>query len=74
MRFFVFARTEYDQPVARQATLEAPGAEAAAEQARARFGDRLEVRLVPEGAVRWIVGPLPADKVPENEREEVTAA
>jgi hypothetical protein len=73
MRFFVFARTEYDQPVSRQGVVEAEDAESATAEARERFGDRLEVRLVPEDAVRWIVGPLPAEKLPESEREEVGA-
>lgn len=73
MRFFVFARSEYDQPVSRQGVVDADDADAASEEARERFGDRLEVRLVPEDAVRWIVGPLPAGKLPEAEREEVAA-
>lgn len=73
MRFFVFARREYDQPVSRQGSVEGHDADAAADLARERFGDWLEVRLVPESSVRWIVGPLPADKVPEAEREEVAA-
>jgi hypothetical protein len=73
MRFFVFARREYDQPVSRQGVVEAQDADAAAGLARERFGDWLEVRLVPERSVRWIVGPLPADKLPDAEREEVAA-
>ena len=73
MRFFVFARREYERPLHRRATVEAPDADAAAEVARERFGDWLEVRLVPESSVRWIVGPLPAERVPEEEREEVAA-
>ena len=73
MRFFVFARSEYDRPVSRQGVIEAEDASVAAEEARERFGDRLEVRLVPEDAVRWIVGPLPAEKLPEGERGEVHA-
>jgi 1,2-phenylacetyl-CoA epoxidase PaaB subunit len=74
MRWFVFARREYDQPVARQGAIDAGDAGAAAALARERFGDWLEVRLVPEDAVRWIVGPLPADQLPEDEREEVAAS
>jgi hypothetical protein len=73
MRFFVFARSEYDQPVSRQGVVEADDAGAAGEEARERFGDRLEVRLVPEDAVRWIVGPLPAEKLPDEEREAVAS-
>jgi 1,2-phenylacetyl-CoA epoxidase PaaB subunit len=73
MRFFVFARSEYDQPVSRQGVVDADDAEAATGEARERFGDRLEVRLVPEDAVRWIVGPLPAEKLPDEEREAVAS-
>jgi hypothetical protein len=73
MRYFVFARREYDKPVARQAVIEADDATGACAQARVRFGDWLEVRLVPEASVQWIVGPLPADKVPDSEREEAVA-
>jgi hypothetical protein len=68
------ARREYDQPVSRHGVVEAEDAEAAAEAARERFADRLEVRLVPEDAVRWIVGPLPAQRLPEAERAEVAPA
>jgi 1,2-phenylacetyl-CoA epoxidase PaaB subunit len=73
MRFFVFARRAYERPLHRCAAVEAPDADAAAGVARERFGDWLEVRLVPESSVRWIVGPLPAERVPEEEREEVAA-
>lgn len=73
MRFLVFARREYDKPVSRQGVVEAADADAAADAARERFGDALEVRLVPEDSVQWIVGPLPADKVPGDELQEVSA-
>jgi hypothetical protein len=73
MRWFVFARREYDQPVARRAAIDAGDVEAAATLARERFGDWLEVRLVPEESVRWIIGPLPAEKLPDEEREEMAA-
>jgi hypothetical protein len=69
----VFARREYDQPVARRGVIEAESPDAASAEARGRFGDWLEVRLVPEDSVRWIIGPLPAAKLPEAEREEVGA-
>ena len=71
MRYFVFTRREYDQPIARRAVIEAADAETATAQARERFGDWLEVKLVPEDSVKWIVGPLPADRLPDAEREEV---
>jgi hypothetical protein len=74
MRWFVFARREYDQPVARRAAIDAGDVDAATALARERFGDWLEVRLVPEESVRWIIGPLPAERLPDEEREEVTAA
>jgi 1,2-phenylacetyl-CoA epoxidase PaaB subunit len=73
VRYFVFARRDYDQPVSRQGVVEAPDPDAAAARARERYGDWLEVRLVPESSVRWIVGPLPPDRLPEAEREEVAA-
>jgi hypothetical protein len=73
MRYFVFARREYDQPVARQGVIGADNAEAACARTRERFGDWLEVRLVPEASVQWIVGPLPLERVPDHEREEVSA-
>jgi len=72
MRYFVFARHEYDSPLARRAVIEADGAESATAQARERFGDWLEVKLVPEQSINWLVGPLPADRLPQEEREEVT--
>lgn len=73
MRYFVFARREYAEPVARRGFVDARNADAATGQARERYGDWLEVRLVPEDSAKWIVGPLPADRLPEDEREEVTA-
>ncbi len=73
MRYFVFARQEYDQPVARHGMITADDEAAATKQARERLGDWLEVRLIPEESVRWIIGPLPAEQLPEAEREEVAA-
>lgn len=73
MRYFVFARREYAQPVARVGIVEADDAPGASARAGERFGDWLEVRLVPEDSVQWIVGPLRADQLPESEREEVAA-
>jgi hypothetical protein len=71
MRYLVFARRKYDKPVARQGVITADDADAAGAQARERFGDCLEVRLVPEESVQWIIGPLPSEQLPESEREEV---
>lgn len=73
MKYFVFARRQYDQPVARRGVVEADDPDAATAHARERFGDWLEVRLVPEASVQWIVGPLPAEQIPQEEREEVAA-
>ena len=73
MRYYVFARQDYAKPVARQAMIEADDAASACAQARERFGEWLEVRLVPEESIRWIIGPLPAEQHPEQEREEVAA-
>jgi hypothetical protein len=72
MRYFVFARREYDQPVSRQGVIEASDAGAAGTRARERFGDWLEVRLVPEASVQWIVGPLPAGRLPDRELQEAS--
>ncbi|MBV9606789.1 MAG: hypothetical protein JO027_16865 [Solirubrobacterales bacterium] len=73
MRYYVFARQEYDKPVARQAVIESDDADGACAEARERFGDWLEVRLVPEESIRWIAGPLPVEQLPEQEREDVAA-
>lgn len=73
MRYFVFARRDYDKPVSRQGMIDARDAAEASAEARERFGDWLEVRLVPEERVRWIVGPLPSEQLPEWERAEVPA-
>jgi len=73
MRYYLFARQEYAKPVARQAVIEANDAAGACAQARERFGDWLEVRLVPEESIRWIAGPLPVEQLPEQEREQVAA-
>jgi hypothetical protein len=73
VRYFVFARREYDQPVSRQGMIEASDIAAACTRARERFGDWLEVRLVPEASAQWIVGPLPPERLPDREREEVSA-
>jgi hypothetical protein len=73
-RYLIFARREYDKPLSWQGSLEAGDTDGAAKEAQQRFGEWLEVRLVPEDSVQWIVGPLPADKRPAGEREEVAAS
>ena len=73
-RYLIFARREYEKPLSWRGSLEAGDADDAAAEARNRFGEWLEVRLVPEDSVQWIVGPLPPDKRTEGEREEVGAS
>ena len=73
-RYLIFARREYEKPLSWEGSLEAGDADAADAEARNRFGEWLEVRLVPEDSVQWIVGPLPPDKRTEGEREEVGAS
>lgn len=68
-RYLIFVRTRYEDPLALEGDLDAPDDEAAAEDARARFGEGgVEVQLVPENAVRWVVRPGGGDR---EQREEV---
>lgn len=73
-QYRIFARREYDKPLSWQGSLEAGDTDSAAAEAGNRFGEWLEVRLVPEDSVQWIVGPLPPDKRTEGERKEVAAS
>jgi hypothetical protein len=53
-RYFVFARTEYDEPLEHKGDVEAEGAEVAEKRALETFGEEwLEMSLVPEGRVYW---------------------
>jgi len=53
-RYFVFARTEYDEPLEYRGDVEAAGDEEAAKLARERYGkDWLEMSLVPVSAAYW---------------------
>ena len=55
-KYFVFARTEYDEPLEHRGYVEAGSAEEAREQALGEYGeDWLEMSLVPESQVYWAV-------------------
>ena len=53
-RYFVFARTEYDEPLEHRGEVEAGGDEEARKLTLERFGNEwLEMSLVPESQVYW---------------------
>ena len=53
-RYFVFARTEYDEPLEYRGDVEAEGAEEAKKLALENYGGEwLEMSLVPVGQVYW---------------------
>ena len=53
-RYFVFARTEYDEPLEHKGEVEAEGGEEAGRLALERFGEEwLEMSLVPLGQIYW---------------------
>jgi hypothetical protein len=53
-RYLVFARTRYEEPLELQGELEADGDEAAA-AAAPDDSQLIEIQLVPEDAIRWVV-------------------
>ena len=56
-RYRVLGRTAYAEPLEHRGTVEAADDGGAAEAALDRFGDRwVELVLVPERAVHWVVG------------------
>ena len=56
-RYRVLGRTSYPEPLELQGTVEADGDTAAAAAALDRFGDRwVELVLLPERAVHWVLG------------------
>ena len=56
-RYRVLGRTAYAEPLEHRGTVEAADDGEAAEAALDRFGDRwVELVLVPERAVHWVVG------------------
>jgi 1,2-phenylacetyl-CoA epoxidase PaaB subunit len=57
-RYRVLGRTAYPEPLEHQGVVEAADDQAAAAAALDRFGRRwVELVLVPERAVHWVVGP-----------------
>jgi len=53
-RYFVFARTEYDEPLEHRGDVEAQDAEEAKKLALENYGGEwLEMSLVPEGEIYW---------------------
>jgi 1,2-phenylacetyl-CoA epoxidase PaaB subunit len=53
-RYFVFARTEYDEPLEHRGDVEAQDAEEAKKLALENYGGEwLEMLLVPEGEIYW---------------------
>ncbi len=54
--YLVFARTEYSEPVEHQGNIQAADDEEAKKLAVERFGGQwLELVLVPEGDVHWVM-------------------
>lgn len=55
-KYLVFARTEYDEPIEHRGEVEASGDEEAGKIALERFGgDWLEMTLVPEREIHWVL-------------------
>jgi hypothetical protein len=53
-RYFVFARTEYDEPLEHRGDVEAGDAEEAGRRALGQYGEEwLELSLVPVSRVYW---------------------
>ena len=62
-RYRVFGRTSYPEPLEFQGTLAAADDDAAARAALERHGRRwVELVLIPERAMHWILGPAPVDR------------
>jgi len=56
-RYRVLGRTAYPEPLEHQGTVEADDDRAAAAAALERYGDRwVELVLVPDRAVHWVIG------------------
>jgi hypothetical protein len=58
-RYLIFARDRYEEPLELHGTLDADGDDAATQAARGALGDGdwIEIQLVPEAAIRWVVQP-----------------
>jgi hypothetical protein len=55
-RYRVFGRSEYAEPLEFRGTVSAAGRDDAAADALRRFGNRwVELVLLPEGAIHWIL-------------------
>ncbi len=66
--YLVFARTEFEQPLAQQGAVDAEDERSAAEAARTQFGDGwVELSLIPSDEVRWILGPDPVEQEADEE-------
>jgi hypothetical protein len=56
-RWMVFGRREYAEPLRQQGVVEAAEATVASEAAVETYGlDWVELALVPESAIRWVLG------------------
>jgi hypothetical protein len=65
-RYRVFGRTEYPEPLEFQGTVTAAGDAAAATAALERHGRQwVELVLIPDRSIDWILGPTPVE--PEAE-------
>ena len=57
MRWMVFGRREYAEPLRQEGVVEAPAASQASGTALETYGpDWVEMVLVPERAIRWVLG------------------
>jgi hypothetical protein len=60
--YLIFARDRYEEPLELQGSFDADDDEAANAAATAELGDGdwIEIQLVPEAAIRWVVRPTAA--------------
>ncbi|MEA2286790.1 MAG: hypothetical protein QOJ21_2833 [Solirubrobacteraceae bacterium] len=60
--YLIFARDRYEEPLELQGSFDADDDDAAAAAATAELGDGdwIEIQLVPEEAIRWVVRPTAA--------------
>ena len=66
-RYRVFGRTAYPEPLEFQGTLSAADQDAAAKTALERHGRKwVELVLIPERSIHWILGPQAAVPSPEG--------
>jgi hypothetical protein len=62
-QFLVFARAAFEDPLSHQGEVAAPGPDAARHAALDAYGeDWVELSLIPQDAVRWTLGPSPAEQ------------